>query len=312
MLKLRLPWRIKHILDLLKVRIIKSLTHLVFLSILKTPPILSDDESDVEVHTLVDHDFLIFYLIAIKSLYLFSKRKFSIYCHCCKRNMTEKDIEILKKHIIGVNYINRDYADKRMREQLSKYRVCNKYRNECEDIIGTSAKLFDQLLISKANKLILIDADTIFLNYPAEIVKWAKSEGNESLYVKDIVNWYCIPYPEINKVEGLPKVPPYFNAGLLCFNKLPLTGDLRRIEEMTEIIETKNGDFVGLDQTIYALLLPNKRLLPETYTCTMSKIAADNSEMVFRHYVGRSRRFSNLTYLTEGKKIINKLMKVNV
>jgi len=307
MFRLRVPWRVKNFIFRRKVRLIRWFTYQGLSAILKTPPIYSDDESEIEVHSLVDHGYLIYYLVAIKSLYSFSKRKFSIYCHCCNRNMTKRDVEILKKHVVGVHYIERDFADSEMKQKLASYKLCYKYRIEHEEIIGTSAKLFDQLLISRKNRVILLDADTLFFQIPSEILAWIGSGSQESLYIKDKVNWYCIPYPEINSIQDLPKVPAFFNAGLLCFDKRFLVDNFSRIEDTLQLIEKNGGEFSALDQTIYAMLLPNKRLLPEAYSCEVRKTVATNRHFVFKHYIGHDVRFGNLIYLQEGKAIINKL-----
>lgn len=307
--KPRVPWRIKNYFFRHKVHFIRCFTYQKFKRILKTPPIYSDSEAEIEVHSLVDHGYLFYYLVAIKSLCFFSKRKFSIYCHCCNRNMTKKDITILKKHIVGVHYIDRDNADSQMKEKLASNRLCYKYRNEHEDIIGTSAKLFDQLLISEKNRLILLDADTLFFQFPEEIIKWIDSGANESLYIKDKISWYCIPYPDINNIPGLPKVSPLLNAGLLCFDKKSLVKNFLQIEEILRIIEANQGDFSALDQTIYALLLPNQCCLPQAYSCEVRKTVEKNGGLIFKHYVGWDVRFGNFIYCKEGQLVIEKIMK---
>ena len=304
----RLPWRVKHKLDSMKIAVIRSVTRRQFLRILETPPIISDNECDVEVHTLIDHNFLIYYLVAIKSFYFFAKRKFSIYCHCCTNNMTSKDVEILKKHIVGVNFVDRETSDKIMKERLSGYRLCLKYRDEIDADNSSPPKLFDQILISKTKKLILLDADTLFFNYPSEIIEWADSDASTSLYLKDIMTVYMIEYPAINEIKGLPRVPPHFNAGLLCFDKRVLTDNLDRIEELCRMLLAHGGDFCGLDQTIFAMLLPNKRILPHTYTCKISEELKNNKDLIFKHYVGRDVRFGSFIYRDEGMRVIDRLM----
>ena len=286
--------------------IIEQLTRAALSLVLKTPPIVSDNDSDVEVHTVVNHRYLLLYLLAIKSFFHFAKRRFSVYCHSCQDNMSPRDVKILKEHIIGVNYVERLYADEQMRRQLSPYPLCSRQRNE-RGRGPVEMKVFDVILISKADKIILLDADTLFFNYPAEIVKWAGSRGERSLYVKDKLSLYCLPYPEINDVEGLPKCPPCFNVGLLCFDKKPLVNDMQQIEEVMKIIEAKGGDPLILDQTLFAMLLPNKEVLPESYTCVMERKAADDSRIVFKHFIGTLRRFSDFTYSSEGKRTIDEL-----
>lgn len=309
MFKIKLPWKIQNHLDLLKIKIIRSMTYRAFTKILDTPPITSHDDAQVEVHSLIDHDFLIYYLMAIKSLAFFSTKKLSIYCHCCKPNMTPEDIAMLRKHIQGVHFIERDKADTQMNEALKKYKTCHKYRTEHEAIIGTSAKFFDQLLISKTNKLILMDADTMFFKTPTEVDDWIDSDGQQSFYLKDKINWFCIPYPKINSIEGMPKVVPLFNAGLLCFDKRSLTENMNRVEEVMALIEANDGDFSGLDQTMYALLLPNQTQLPtSTYSCDINQKVDADANIIFKHYIGRNVRFGNLIYCHEGEAIIKQLM----
>ena len=309
MVNIRVPYRVQKFISDNKIRGIREWVEYEYKKVINTPPVERYDDAEVEVHSLLDHNFLFYYLVAIKSLVHFSKTKFSIYCHCCQPNMTEEDVAILKKHIKGVNYIGRDHADREMKKVLKPYKTCYEQRINNLAVIGTSGKFFDQLHFSKANKLVLLDADTLFLNTPTEIDEWALSNGKDSLHLKNIVNWYCIPYPQINEINGLPKVKPLFNAGLLCFDKRPLVENMGRVEEIMSIIDAAKGDFSGLDQTVFALMLSNQRQLPDsTYSCQANRRFSDNKDMIFKHYVGRNNRFGNSIYCNEGKQVMKQLM----
>jgi lipopolysaccharide biosynthesis glycosyltransferase len=224
-------------------------------------------------------------------------------------NMTDEDVKILEKHVRNVTYIDRPTADAEMKEHLKNYPTCYEQRIENLKVIGTAAKFFDPLLMSKTNKIVMIDSDTIFFKQPVEIEEWSASKDVYSLHLKDKVNWFCIPYPEINNIEGLPKVKPMFNAGLLAFDKRTFTDDMGRVERILKCIGDNNGDFSGLDQTMYALMLPNQKQLPEyTYSCHVHQKVSESPDLVFKHYIGRNVRFGTYQYRDEGMAVIKDLM----
>jgi len=208
--------------------------------ILKTRHFKCLTKATVEIHTLTCHRHIFMYLLAIKSLLRFNDH-ISVVVHD-DGSLTKEDESLLKEHIEGILIIKRSLADRQIDEILKNYPVLREYRKNLLILI----QALDYVLLSRSEKIISLDSDTIFLKKPERLIKWAFNDNKEMLHLYD-----QRPHGQKRMLSRLGlSYPPHFCAGLFFYYKVII--DLPRIEYL--LTRIKRADWF-ISQNILSILV---------------------------------------------------------
>jgi hypothetical protein len=262
--------------------------------VLATPPMTSNPFARVEVHTLVCHRHLSMYLTAVKSLLRFGM-DVSVAAHD-DGSLTPRDRALLEAHVSGIRITPKAAADREMEEVLR-----NRPRSLAFRRSGVVAmQLFDFAHFSRAEKVLAMDSDTLFLEEPQRLRDWAAGGNGEILHIYE-----SRPSGQEAFLAKLDcRYPPHFCMGLAAFPRELV--DLDLIEETLE----RAGTFDWwLTQNIFPVLIEARTsesgglfLDPREYQ------GADTLQAgaVFRHYwasVLRNREIVRHAYIEDTRKV---------
>ena len=187
----------------------------IFSKIRGTPAVTVAHDSDTEVHTLCGHANVDLYLVAIKSFLRF-KPPVAVVLHD-DGSLQEADKKLLQAHIVGIRIVSPDEAKQVLEPTLQARPCCQQYRA----LVPIAAQVFDYVALAKRERIISLDADTIFLRRPDEIMQWLEQNL-----------WGCLFNSE-SKVEGTDeatsqglRVTGLLNGGLVCFHRRMIDFDL--------------------------------------------------------------------------------------
>lgn len=286
--------KIYHILN-------KALLNLVFI----TKPIYSNNNSQIEIHTLLCKRDIPIYFNAIKSFVIFSKLNPKIIIHddgsldinCRKR---------IQKHIINSNIITRKTADNLINNKLKKYKSILYSRENYILLL----KLIDVDFFSKNGaKIILLDSDIFFRRPPTEIMEWCRSDSSKILYTQEPNYWVVskdgIPFYLRKEFNWLNvNLPNTFNAGLLCYKKGVIDYDL--LEKYCKITRGWDNSFWA-EQSFYAIIcgLYKSSALPIEY---LNKHKFKIKNPISRHHYDSKTRFNYFYFTKDLLRIYSKLL----
>lgn len=259
LLEYRLPWRYYD-----KVRGIKF--KFSAKKIIKTPPFPLDTDSDVEIHMLLNKNYIYMGLFTLKSFLRFYN-KINVTIHG-DGSLNSKSKKILEKHIPGIRIINLKDANKLMqgidpllthvKKNVSTYFYTHPI---------TTIKWTDFALLSKCDRMILLDSDTLFFKKPKEIIDWIEKKpiSNYNLYTesrKDNLGW---DDKFLKKKFKNIKIIRKINSGLVCIKRKEILDNLKFIcEEITNNPEFREGINSG-DQDIYRIILGVNKSKPLSF-----------------------------------------------
>ncbi|MBP9759628.1 glycosyltransferase family 2 protein [Candidatus Dojkabacteria bacterium] len=139
------------------------------------------------------------------------------------------------------------------------------------------SKRFSSFSYSKADKLIFMDPDVLFLNKPIFIDTWIKSRSVSNYYLRDAGNYYSYSDFEIHNISK-SHLAKKVSAGLLLINKNIYSGAIQQsiamgiktvqlLEKQRVIGGFKDQPYWYLDQTIWANFLyrTKAKMLPDSY-----------------------------------------------
>jgi hypothetical protein len=262
--------------------------------ILDTPPIWTQgadaprSDCDVEVRVLTWRRDWINVIWALKTFYHFADVDYPLYIH--DGGLAPGQAYLLQKHfpqaaLIGTKAADLQVADKLQKRGLTR---CLAYRQRNV----STRKLFDFYLLSKADYLISIDSDIVFLRRPRELIPTPASRTNR--YNKDCAFWYSMSLDELETTFGI-RPPPLVNSGLALVRRESINFDL--INQWLANPKLFEDAWVT-EQTLHALCstVYGIELLPETYC--VATTAGLKPDMVCKHYPGFFRYY----LYTEGMK----------
>jgi len=297
-----------------------------FKSIIETPPITSNPNAATGVHSIVPHRNIYAYLVTLKSLMRYSN-DFAVFAHD-DGSLTDRDVEILNQQIPGIHVLRRPEADQRFDSEIN-----NAFLSKIRKSYTSYIKLFDPTFISDRQRIILLDTDTLFIDYPSEIIEWAKKGGRPWYHVaplgsmkkrgarsvksektkadSHIQTLAAHDLGRINKMTGYSyAINQGFCAGFIGYD----TGmiDFRRLKTLLEKMHELFGERIflwGAEQTVHSLTLcgADAKALPmEEYFVFTQNNVANVHQAKFVHFVGENR-FYKLVYPRIAKKIIRSL-----
>jgi len=241
--------------------------------ILRTAPVRTDSEGETEVRLMC---YFFDYLCAIwslKSFYRAAEVRYPLAIHIQGRAPARVE-RTLRRHFPDARIVTQGEADVRVERELVRQgwkrlldaRRANQYMQ----------KLTDTVLLSNAEHIILLDADVLFFQKPAELIEFQ----GEHIFQQDQASTYVV-----EQAAGIT-VAPRLNAGIMKFRRLSVS--LARCDEYLEEFPDYRG---WLEQTLLALHASEFRtanVLPETYLISLER-GIDLTRLVARHYAGPSR-----------------------
>lgn len=243
--------------------------------------IVSNPNARIEVFTMLGHDFLWMYLVAIMSF----KKNFGIDCKITifdDGTLTEKDKKTLRQRINNVE----------IKEELYNLTSFPKIKYYREKLI-----LIKKILCAKLcekETLVQFDSDLIFVNK-------APSKYINAFLSEEVVTFADIAEKPFYTNEIIPY--QYFNSGFMKFKREDV--DLNEVEKYLNIYPEPQGNELWLvEQTLFAHLfaLKNRNHLVMPQSLFHSYIPIKKTLGI--HFV-KQNRFIDFTYLKAFWRFLN-------
>lgn len=313
-----IPWRFRGINPFLNTYGDKFL----FGRITRTAPIETNPQSKVEIHSAVPHRYLYAYLVAIKSLLKYYD-DLSIVVHD-DGSLYESDKALIKLHLPGCKIIDRAVADAEF-EKLN-----NPFLSKVRSSYTSYLKLFDTTLFSQAERVIILDTDTLFIKEPTAVIDWIKNGGKPWYHMAPqskmkvhkelgIANYSDLQKVHIQTliIKDLDAINSTLNtnysiqqgfcSGFIGYDASTIK--FTELEKLFKLLFEKFGDKIflwGAEQTTHGLILGSRGAVPlpiEDYFVFTQNNADLAKNATFLHFVGENR-FYKLIYPKLAKSII--------
>lgn len=135
---------------------------------LLSSPVRFDLSETLEVHTLVGHQELMLYVLAIKSLHRFMPHV-RVTVHD-DGTLTRLDRVLLGLHIQGAGVIPKRVADAEVERRLRRYPLLLRARRENVRL----CQLIDYNLLASTDLIVGMDSDVVLLDRPDAVYTWAR------------------------------------------------------------------------------------------------------------------------------------------
>jgi hypothetical protein len=178
----------------------------------KASPFKLNPGADTQIHSLLCSRDFAQYILAMKSFLRFHEN-ISIMVHD-DGTLTKRQKKTLKKVFPGAVIIDKDYAERVMEERLRSYPYCRQFRAARIHM----KQVFDFQEFCNRNKMIILDSDTLFFEYPKEVIDWIRAENRGILYVYEEKPYVAsINNKAITQIEGSPfKFAQNLCGGFVC------------------------------------------------------------------------------------------------
>ncbi len=226
-----------------------------------SPPIRTGGD-DFEVHTLVCHRHVLFYLFALRAFLQFSGSRPSVVIYD-DGSLTREDLQVLRDVVPAARVLPVDCEE--VPAALSNRPACRALFEQ--HLLGR--RLLSSWFHGRSERLLFLDSDVLFFAPPTELMEWLRSAGSSphSLYNRDSSSKGSVALDE-GRVRSFGSRPlESFNAGLLATRRDIF--DLDLIEAVAaELCARRNCEQQWLyEQTVLAVLVGrhDARPLPPTY-----------------------------------------------
>ena len=181
---------------------------------------------DFELHMLLNHPRVYEGMWAVHSFAAASSRRFLLCIHD-DGTLTPQDRELLSRAFHGVRIIDRQFADGAVTTFLEDKGCPNCARFRAALVL--SLKLFDAVILSRSETLLLLDSDVLFFSEPRELL--SHIDGGRSAFSVDFgyEDAYCARVAR-SVLERSTIVP--VNSGIVTFRRDALR--FRSIEEYVD------------------------------------------------------------------------------
>ena len=287
----------------------------------RTRPVQTNPAASVEVHTVLCHSDIYYYLVSIKSLLRFFD-DLRVVVHD-DGSLTEEDVSLLRSHIHDLQVLARQEMDVRVADRLAgKFRTLEARRTR-----PILMQVIDYFVSAKTDKIISLDSDTLFFGLPQELVEWINSEGELARYNYEAgaglqlqdASGTCFhadnrfPFPLL---EGI-------NGGLVCCPRAVADFDFleRYLSHLQATVGLSPGQYI-FAQNIFGLYLRNSACIPKPFNGKDYKVLCHYTAMglpeqfrgpaVFKHYNLREQRFNRIyQYQEDICGVIDELIQVS-
>lgn len=245
--------------------------------ILNTPPIHTEKIGTSEVRVLTWRRDWINTLWSLKSFYSYSQEKYPLFIH--DGGLERYQFQKLQEHFPTATIISKSAADNIVVPLLSERKLQNCINYRLVSPFGR--RIIDFYLMSRAEKIISIDADVLFFQKPNEILN---TSIKNNFYNRDAGYFYSMELSELNTAFGIKPIP-LINAGLSLVWRESV--DFQKIDEWLDNRQLF-GDSWLTEQTIHALLstIYGITLLPDAYA--LGKTWGLDNNVISKHYPSRT------------------------
>lgn len=247
--------------------------------ILRTPPVISPENSPCEIHVLTSSNDWLNLVWTLKTFYRVAGTRYALCIHD-DGSLPERAVASLREHFPFSRFIARAEADRAVPPALAAYPLCLQLRRTNT----LSLKLFDFAHYLRADRMLLLDSDILFFTEPTEFLR----RIDDSKYALNTVNAdvgsaYTTDAAAVRERFGF-ELQPAFNSGLGLIHR-----DSMRLDWIEEFLSLPGilGHFWRIEQTLFALcsFRYGAELLPEEYRVQLS----GETTASCKHYVGAIR-----------------------
>lgn len=218
-------------------------------------------KSTVEVHSIVSHLVLPYYIIMVKSLQYFSQIYIKFIVHE-DGSLTKSDILFLHKQLQNSKLITYKESTEKVKKILKNYPCLLSYRIRNHINKVNLMTTVDVPYFSNSEHVLYVDGDILFFNKPKQLCEWLlnKKQRNKILYTRDHSNCYVLSKNECRKIFKVSYLNR-FNMGILAYEK-----DFLNLKSLnyyfSQLKNLKKDDYWGLDQTYFMIYFQklNKKL----------------------------------------------------
>lgn len=198
------------------------------------------------------------------------------------------DIKFLESKFDNLNVLRRSDADKMVFDKIAANEKALKYRKCGHPLI---LKLIDIFLLSKSEKILVLDSDILFFSRPVDIIEFVEGKKKENALISGIIN-STSPF-EILVNDGykekyglISKKTEFMNSGIILYNK-----DSIALDKLYEYFENCQRDFSDyfvemtgwnclVAQTNHSFLPPDRYIIK----------GAINDKTVAKHFTSGRRQ----------------------
>lgn len=212
-----------------------------------------EHSSSIEMHNIISHEVVPYYIMMVKSFQYFSRIKVPVVAHE-DGSLTEADCALLERQLPDIRILRFDATTARMEKVLKDYPMLLKYRLKDHMNKINLISTVDIPFFSKSKEVFYIDGDIVFFNKPTQICEWFldKKKRNRILYTEDAVNGFALSKKQCEDFFGVGFLSK-FNMGILCYSKRIL--DLEFLNEYFSVLHKLGKDDAMLrDQTYFMIL----------------------------------------------------------
>jgi hypothetical protein len=221
------------------------------------------------------------YITAIKSLLRFYD-DIAVVVHD-DGSLNDTDRLTLQQQVSGLRIIDRGLADEQMGEKLANYPHARRLR----DGIVNSLELFDNMLLSDADRIVNMNSDVLFFREPTEFMAWLVRNDRTIAGIHE-----AQPAEQREFLRQQSCVfPPHVTTALTCFHRGIC--DLEFVERV--LSKTRHGWFTA--QNVYPLLYnqaKDKYIIRFFDKDRYQASGVFPDDPVFRHYWTSTGRFTKL------------------
>jgi hypothetical protein len=251
-------------------------------AILRTPPIRTAESSPCEVRILTHKGDWLSALWTLKSFYYFSKASLALHIH--DGGLFASQAKVLKRHFPTAHFHELNDTTAAVESAL-KARGLNECVNYRRRNIHT-LKIFDFYLLTRANKVIVVDSDVLFFRPPTHLLEAGFAPHAPNLYSRDYQYAYAVSLERMEELAG-GRVTPRVNSGIACV--APRSIDIELIENCLAEESGLSTSYAVVEQSLHAICSSRFGidLLPSEYV--VSNTTGLREGVIAKHYVAFPR-----------------------
>ncbi len=248
--------------------------------ILRSGPVMGTPLETAEIHVLTSAQDWINLMWALRSFYVKTRRLYGLCVHD-DGTLPAEAVSALQRQFPHARVVSRRESDTSALERLQAYPNCADFRRTNQ----LSPKLFDFLFYARSERILLLDSDVLFFEFPAALIERIEDPSYQRNSVNgDVQSAYTIDGGFAKREFGIDLIER-FNSGLGLIHKSSM-----RLDWLEEFLSRPavRGHFWRIEQTLFALLSSRHGvdLLPREYDVFLE---GKVDERPSRHYVGAIR-----------------------
>lgn len=254
--------------------------------VLNTAPVRTDvpGSGPLEVHLLCHGGDYLCAIWALKSLCLTSGVRWPVVIHLQGRT-TSTMRRRLRRHLPDARLVEQGEADAVVGQALAhgSPRLLEARRQS-----PFMMKLVDPVLLTRADRIVVLDSDVLFFRDPRELRAHAEAESTASwVFQRDPISTYNVTEAEARSAFGIA-MPDRVNSGIAVIPRRLV--DLRLCERFLEHPDVRRPSG-WIEQTLFALCAGargNVEFLSSSYVISLER-GLDYDALTARHFAGPSR-----------------------